>query len=128
MGWFASSFDRILKRGWIEVEAEVQECITPAATSLLDSPYYFESELLAGENLVTFTYSVGGETYTGILSSRDEVQKGDKFPIKCNPRNPEENNSTDSQSNWTVEYTVVLGVFLITLFVGSFVWNLLLHR
>jgi hypothetical protein len=127
VGWFASSFDWILKRGWIEVEAEVQECITPAANSLIDSAYYDGSELLAGENLVTFIYSVEGKTYTGILSSRDEVQKGDKFPIKCNPRNPEENNSIDSQSNWTVEYTAVLAVFLIALFVGFFVLNFLLH-
>lgn len=106
----------------------MQECITPAVKSLFDSPYYLESDLLAGENLVTFIYSAGGKTYTGILSSRDEVQKGDKFPIKCNLHNPAENNSIDSRFNWTVKYTAVLAVFLIALFVGFFVWNLLQRR
>lgn len=112
----------------MEVEAEVQECIKPTARPFYDPPYYDEAQLLGGENLIIFAYSVGDETYTGMLSSKDEVQKGDKFPIKCNPRNPEKNNSIDSQFTWTVEYTVALSVFLIVLFAGYFMWTLLAHR
>jgi len=126
--WFGSSFRWIAKCGWIQVEAEVQECLKPTRTSIHKAPYYLEPQLLAGENLIAFTYSVEGKTYTGILSSKDEVQKGDKFPIRCNPRNPAENNSMDSKTNWTVSYTKILDVVLIALFLALIVWNYFLNK
>ena len=124
---FGHSFGWVRKRGWIEVEAEVLECSRPPK-----SFYYrnltVDETLLPGSYVVSFQYSVNGKTYQGILGCQDEVQKGDKFPIKCNPRNPEENNTIDSQSNWTVEYTKFLDGFLILLFLALFAWNLFLHK
>jgi hypothetical protein len=120
---FASTFDGVLRRGWIEVEAEVQECIKPTVRPFHNAPYYDEPQLLAGENLITFAYSVRDETYTGILSSKDEVQKGDKFPIKYNPRNPEKNNSIDSETNWVGAFSGILWGGIALVLVGYYLWE-----
>ena len=104
------------------------ECVKPARNPIHRAPYYDETQFLAGENLITFAYIVDGRTYSGILSSRVEVEKGDKFLIKVNPRNPEQNNSIDSESNWTVEYTKLLDVFLILLFTVLFIRYLIENR
>lgn len=105
----------------------MQECVTAATRSFFNPVYLDAPEMLAGEHLVIFAYSVGGEKYTGMFSSRDEAQKGDKFPIKYNPHRPEENSSIDSLTTWSVGYTKILAVFLFLFFVGFFAWKLLKH-
>jgi len=92
-------FDALKKnihhRNWPEVTAEVMSCkyhdplLLAAPAGPAEEPYY----------TVAFDYVVNGQTYTGGLLSEVGVQKGDKFPIRYDPRNPA-HNSADPVPNW----------------------------
>jgi len=119
--WIASSFDWIRKRGWIEIEAEVQEC-----TALRYGNYLGRSGIHRGpwgNFLITFTYEVNGRTFDGTTVSPDEVQKGDTFAIRCNPNRPEENNTFDSETNWVSAANWIVMSGIVLAFVTYYAWE-----
>jgi hypothetical protein len=101
-------FGWILKRGWIEVEASVDECGSSSYRYYLTNSRNAE-RLPYGGYSVSFTYVVDGKTYKGITTSPDEMQREDKFHIRCNPKHPEENNTFYAETNWVVTYSYVIG-------------------
>lgn len=117
----------LFRRGWMEVEAEVCECILPHWKTLTNLPEDgFPYPLLNGY-VVSFTYTVNGTTYEGVANSPDELLKHDKFKIRYNSSHPEENNTFDSASNWAVSYTKYLDFFLAVLLLLFLIGHLFLH-
>ena len=89
---------KIHRRNWPEVSAEVMSCdYQNAEKAFAEAP--FEPPFYT----VAFDYVVNGQTYTGGLLSEVEVQKGDKFPIRYDPKNPG-HNSSDPLPNWMMIY------------------------
>jgi hypothetical protein len=88
---------KIHHRNWPQVTAEVMSCkyhnpeavFLAAGAGPAEEPYY----------TVAFDYVVNGQTYTGGLLSEVGVQKGDKFPVRYDPKNPA-HNSSDPLPNW----------------------------
>lgn len=90
---------KIHHRNWPQVDAEVMSCkyhnpeLLYIPEGPAEAPYY----------TVAFDYVVNGQTYTGGLLSEVEVQKGDKFPIRYDPKDPG-HNSADPLPKWTRIY------------------------
>lgn len=86
-------------RNWPQVMAEVISCKyhNPEALFIPEGP--------AEEPYCTvaFEYVVNGQTYTGGFLSETKVEKGDKFPIRYDPKNPA-HNSSDPFPNWMRVY------------------------
>lgn len=88
---------KIHHRNWPQVMAEVMSCqyhnpealFLAAGAGPAEDPYF----------TVAFEYVVNGQTYTGGLLSEVAVKKGDKFPIRYDPKNPA-HNSSDPLPNW----------------------------
>lgn len=114
--WFATNFDWVVKRGWIEVEAEVQDCTAIRAARSARSTYP-----RWGGYIVGFNYKVDGATYDGVTNSLDEVQPGDKFVIRCNPQHPKENNTFDSETNWVATLNWIVWAGIVLAFVAYYV-------
>lgn len=123
---FALSFDWVLKRGWVDVEAEVQDCSAIRHGGARVTRMGIEPGISG--YIVSFSYEVNGKTYDGSTLSKDEVQKGDKFVIRCDPQHPEENNTFDSETNWMTALQMVLMSGLVLLFVIYYLWDRLGHR
>jgi len=49
---------------------------------------------------VVFRYFVNERPYDGVLVSRDELKKGEKFTIRYNPAHPDQNNSLETKLEW----------------------------
>lgn len=107
-------FSGLFHRNWAEVEAEVCEC-TPIAPR---SYTYSRQGVLPRFSgyVVTFSYRVNGKKYEGITNSPDEVKLHDKFGIRYNPKHPGENNTFDSETNWTTAYTKYFTIIMILFF------------
>jgi hypothetical protein len=122
-GRLTDIFTSLLHLGWIETEAEVREC------TVIRKNYVSTTQVMPrfGGYVVTFTYSVDGKTYGGSTFSPDEVQTGDKFAIRYNPRHPEQNNSFESETNWTTTYSkwfVIIALLLVFyLFVRKYLFG-----
>lgn len=118
---FANPGGGLFHRGWVDVEAEVVECTTPGFRA--SHPYQNDTEGPFGvlPYIVVFRYTVNGKSYEGILNSPDEVEKGDKFTIRCDPSHPEKNNTFDSETHWTYTYTKVFSVVMILLMLFLFI-------
>jgi hypothetical protein len=54
---------------------------------------------ITGGYAVRFSYSVDGRVHKGLTKSSFEVREKDPFPIRYNPRHPEENNTLDSANS-----------------------------
>jgi len=118
--WRRDAVDRITQRGWPDAEAEVVTC---KAIRIAD-PYlaYRDAAPRLGGWGITFNYIVNGKTYAGVFNSRDEVPAGEKFSIRFNPQQPEQNNTIDSELGWLNDtvvraYDVLLIVLLFALIV-----------
>lgn len=120
----ADTVARPLHHGWPEVEAEVTSCriVRRSGTYRLDVsvPFY----------AVCFSYTVDGITYEGVTNSPVEVEPRDKFAIRYNPANPEENNSLESELDrpWFKEYTYLFAALLIGLLVLDLFRRYIFHR
>jgi hypothetical protein len=117
-GWLATNFDWVLKRGWIEVEAEVQDC-----TAIRTSHSARSTQPRWGGYTVAFNYKIDGETYDGVTNTLDEVQPGDRFLIRCNPQHPQENNTFDSETNWVTALSGILWTAIVLAFLAYYVWD-----
>lgn len=117
----------LFRRGWMEVEAEVCECIQLGWKAWTNIPDYGFPNPVLNRYIVSFTYTVNGKTYEGITNSPDELLEHDKFKIRYNPSHPEENNTFDSATNWTVRYTKYLDFFLAVLLLSFLIGHLFLH-
>ena len=111
----------VLHRDWVEVDAEVCDC-TPIHRSVFST---LRRSTIAqfGGYAVCFIYVVQSRKYQGITNSPVELQEHDKFAIRYNPKHPEENNTFDSETSWTVTYTIyftiILFLFLVFLYIGK---------
>ena len=122
-GRFANLGGGLFQRRWVQGNAEVIACSTPVSRRY--SPYLNDTEGTFGvlPYIVTFRYTVNGKSYEGILNSPDEVEKGDKFIIRYDPRHPQKNNTFDSQTNWTYTYTKIFSIAMILLMGFLFIWS-----
>jgi len=113
----------LFHRGWVEGNAEVIACSTPVSRRY--TPYQNDTEGSFGllPYVVTFRYEVKGKSYEGIINSPDEVQKGDRFIIRYDPRHPQKNNTFDSQTDWTYTYTKIFSIAMILLMGFVFIWS-----
>jgi hypothetical protein len=109
----------LFHRDWVETQAEVHDC-TAVRSHFTTSPDTSVARGLA-PYVVGFTYVVEGKSYEGILNSPDEVQEGDRFAIRYDPRHPEKNNTFDSETNWTVTYTKIIGVLMALALLYGFI-------
>jgi hypothetical protein len=118
---------RDLPHHWAEGEATVTDCTFAHARDLLDGGGV-DDEL--AHYAVGFTYQVNGKTYTGVLSSPVEVEAGDTFAIRYNPRKPEQNNSLASELNrpWFKEYTYIFVAVIIGLLLYGVFQQHIFHR
>jgi hypothetical protein len=120
---FANPGLGLFHRGWLEADAEVVACSTPVSRRY--TPYQNDVEGSFGllPYVVTFRYEVKGKSYEGIINSPDKIKRGDTFTIRYDPRNPEKNNTFDSQSDWTYTYTTIFSVVMLLLMTGVFIWS-----
>jgi hypothetical protein len=122
-------FGWLRKRGWLEAEAEVIECI-PAKSSMFygSSAYYQPDGPVVSGFVVTFTYKVDGECYEGTTISADEVELHGKVTIRFNPRHPAQNNSFDSETDWMKPVSQAEGVLGLCLLLLAVVAYLVTRR
>jgi hypothetical protein len=107
----------LFHRGWVDVEAEVSEC--RLIRNYITRPR--DAWKPMGGYVIGFTYDVNGKRYQGILDSPDEVVVGDKFILRCDPRHPEKNNTSDSETHWTYTYTKIFSIAMILLMLFLFI-------
>ena len=120
LDWFAGCFSFVTHRGWVDVDAEVTECIRIRSKGdFIDSNKLrsgsfssMNSTTQWGGYVVSFIYKVNGMKYQGFTTSSDQFKQGDSFPLRYNPSNPEQNNTFNSETNWTAIYTKFLGLIL----------------
>jgi len=79
---------------------------------------------------VGFTYKVNGISYEGATNSPVAMQRGDRFSIRYDPEDPEENNSLESECErpWFKDYLYVSYAVLLGLMLYGLVSRYLLHR
>jgi len=118
-----SLLTRLFHRGWVETEAEVCQC-RPLRRSYDVSR--FASPRLGGYS-VTFTYKVNGKSYDGILLSPVEVQEHDKFAIRYNPRQPEINNTFESEAGWVPYLNYVANGALLLIMLALLIVHFFFH-
>jgi hypothetical protein len=115
----ADLFSWLFHRDWAEVEAEVSDCI-PIRHDPLERPTRYSGVTIGGY-VVDFTYIVEGKTYEGVSHSPVEVQKYDKFAIRYCPKHPEENDTFNSETNWTATYTKYFAIILVLILLVLFI-------
>jgi hypothetical protein len=91
-------FGWLRKRGWLEAEAEVVECVSASGRTYY--PYHERQGLWVSGYAVTFAYTVDGKRYEGTTVSPDPVELHSRMTIRYNPRHPAQNNSFDSETDW----------------------------
>jgi hypothetical protein len=110
---------------WHKAEAHVIDCTPIGATRYPMLPE--DGWTRIGGYTVTFSYSVGGRTYKGLTESSFKVETHDTFPIRYNPRHPEENNtvgSINSRASLFAKFlTPVLALLIVFLFIKAFVFG-----
>ncbi len=114
-------FGWLRKRGWLETEAEVIECVSAESCTI-----YSGCEGPIPSYVVTFTYVVDGVEYKGMTISPVEVELQSRMTIRYNPRHPAQNNSFDSETEWIkpvakLEEVLALGLALLAVVVYFFV-------
>jgi hypothetical protein len=113
----------LFHRGWVEGEAQVIACSTPVSRRYTTPRPDGEGSSRDLPYVVAFRYMVKGKSFEGTVNSPDEVQRGDTFPIRYDPRHPEKNNTFDSETNWTYTYTAIFSVAMLLLMTVVFVWS-----
>jgi hypothetical protein len=83
---------------------------------------------ITGGYAVTFSYAVGGMSYKGLTKSSFEVRENDTFPIRYNPRHPEENNSLGSANSRAALLARFLAPVLVLLILFLFIKTVVFHR
>src|SRR6185437_3712058 len=101
---------------WPSTEAEVTECTSVRHPRYFGSGYYVDYPL-QNRYVVSFSYSVDGKSYTGVLGSPVEVKPGDRFALRYNPDQPNENNSVCSDNSPSSILTPVITAILAILFI-----------
>lgn len=106
---------------WPEVEAEVTDCTFVRFTPDLRVEGGMEDQL--AHYAVGFRYEVNGTTHMGVLNSTVQVQPRDRFFVRYNPENPEQNNSLASvtDSHWFNDYMYVVAAAIFGLMFLDFV-------
>lgn len=112
-------FGWLRKRGWVETEAEVIDCIAAKSRIFHSSRAYDQTEgpVVSGY-VVTFTYEVDGNHYEATTISPEEFEVHSKIKILYNPRHPAQNDSFESETDWVkplanLEVVFALGILLI---------------
>jgi hypothetical protein len=118
-GPFAKVGGGLFHRGWVQGEAEVLACSTSVSRRYVPTRPFGAIGVLP--YVVTFQYVVNGNRYEGVLNSPDEVEKGDTFAIRYDPSHPENNNTFDSETNWTYTYTKIFSIVMILLMAILFI-------
>jgi hypothetical protein len=118
----------LFHRGWVEGDAEVIACSTPVSWRFTATPLQGGGPIRALPYVVTFRYVVKGKSYQGIINSKEKVKRGDLFTIRYNPRHPENNNTMDSETNWTYTYTTIFSVVMLLLMTLVFIWSYFFQR
>ena len=125
-----ASFEQALRKDlphhWAQTEAEVTDC------TFVRQKYEFDAAGMdtdLAHYVVAFTYKVGGTTYSGVLSSPVEVERGDTFSLRYNPADPKENNSLESELDrpWFKEYTWLVGGLIVAAMLADLVHRYLPH-
>jgi hypothetical protein len=106
-------FGWVRQRGWVEAEAEVLACV-PGRTHVVGRSGW--GGPVAGGWVVTFIYIVDGKSYEGTTISQEKVEPGEIISVRFNPRRPAQNDSFDSETDWTVPVSHV-EMALLALFV-----------
>jgi hypothetical protein len=117
---------RLFHRGWLETEAEVEECTT--VQRWRDGIYHTDYYPALGEYVVVFGYTVNGRRYGGTTGSPCQLHKYDKFKIRYNPKCPEQNNTFESSTNWVIPYTKIYSWILALLLALLFALSLVRKR
>ena len=118
-----ASFEQALRKDlphhWAETEAEITDCTFARQSYEIDGAG-MDTDL--AHYVVTFTYSVNGTTYNGVLSSPVQVEPHDKFLLRYNPDKPEENNSIESELDrpWFNIYLYLVGALVLGVMLYSF--------
>jgi hypothetical protein len=116
-------FGWVRKRGWLEADAEITECISAESSEYIatrsirlprPSTYQLGGPIPSGY-VVTFTYKVDGESYEGTTISPDGAELHGKMTIRYNPRNPAQNNSFDSETAWMKSVSNAEGILALCL-------------
>jgi hypothetical protein len=101
---------------WVQTTAAVFSCgwqNTPAQAFIFRNP----ADLLSGNYLVVFSYTIDGHYYSGEFTSSKEYQEGETIDIFYNPENPEQNNLTFSSSWKGKVITYAVGILLFALYI-----------
>jgi hypothetical protein len=96
--WRKDAIGRFTQRGWSEAEAEVVSCHASRTVRLWAGEKYPAMTPTVGAWAVAFKYTANGKEYDGFSVSPVRVEKGDRFSLRYNPENPQENNTIDSET------------------------------
>ncbi len=108
---------RFSHRGWIEADARIEIC---GAMEVLD----FGS---TGGHAVVLSYEVDGMRYEAEAISLVKAEKGEIVKIRYNPRNPEQNNSFGSETNWTSPVFRIGTILMVLMLLGLLLAGVLLR-
>jgi hypothetical protein len=113
LGDLVCSFSR---RGWKQTDARIENC---AAMQVIDG---------FGGYAVALSYEVDGESYQADAVSPVEVEKGDTIKIRYNPRHPEQNNSFDSETNWTSPAFRIRTILMVLVLLGLLAAGIIMRK
>jgi hypothetical protein len=90
--------------GWIQTEAKVFTC------GWRDAPYSAAKYGHTGDYLITFSYTVDGNYFSGEFLSSKELQEGESFPILYDPSNPERNSKSGDKKSSRIQLVIAFVV------------------
>lgn len=110
------------RTNWKETEATVFTCGVQdhAASGKVYVPGTGPSDYL-----ITFSYEIDGEWYSGEFNSNTPRERGEKFTLRYDPRHPENNDVslTDRQNLWT---NIMIGAICVIALI-IWIWHDQIH-
>ncbi len=118
LGMTVSAAGQLTTDGWVSTRATVIAC-----KQLLLGPENLSSEgYLPPEYVVTFSYSVGGQTFEGTYRANSPQEFGHDFEILYDPKRPNRNTGSDVlNKRWVRLTAAALGV--IAVLVAIWFWG-----
>ena len=99
-----------LKDDWVSTRATIIAC----KQLLLGQENLSSEGYLPPEYVVTFSYSVGGQTFEGTYRATSPQECGHGFEILYDPKHPSRNTGSDALNNRWVRFTAAaLGVVAV---------------
>lgn len=104
------------ENGWKEVEATVSTCGGQDHYNPGMGPASVQSDYL-----ITFSYEVDGQWYSGEFNSASPRAEGSRFTILYDPNNPEHNNMsmTDAENRWTNIIVGIIGAIVVIVLIWT---------